>query len=159
MENHHFSDLVQPSVDQIRSDLVLGPNAGYQEALFILPPNHISSPDPLDNRRISVVSTNEASVEGEDDGARCQCLHLNGLRATRCWNKETIAQGKVDLGTVEGCHPGVTTPRPVTPTLRNLDNDFILNATASRSSPRLWPIGPSLQRARAHLHILAAQVQ
>jgi hypothetical protein len=51
MENLHVSNLDQTSVDKVGSDLVLGPDAGYQEALFTLPPNSISTPDRLDNRR------------------------------------------------------------------------------------------------------------
>jgi hypothetical protein len=65
MENLHVSNLVQPSVDQVGSNLVPGLDAGYQEALFTLPPNRISNLDPLDNCLISIVSFDEDSVEGE----------------------------------------------------------------------------------------------
>jgi hypothetical protein len=65
MENFCVSDLVPLSVDQVKSEVVPGPVAGYQEALFTLPPNRIYSLDPLDNRWISIISSDEYSNEDE----------------------------------------------------------------------------------------------
>jgi hypothetical protein len=65
MENLHVSNLVRSSINHIRSEAVLGPAAGYQEALFTLAPDRISTPDPLDIRQILVVSFDEDSIEGE----------------------------------------------------------------------------------------------
>jgi hypothetical protein len=66
MENLHFSDLVQPSGDHIRSNMDPGSDNGYQEALFTLPPNRINSPDSLDKHRIYILSSDEDSIEEEN---------------------------------------------------------------------------------------------
>jgi hypothetical protein len=123
MENLHISILVQPSVNQVGSDLVPGPDAGYQEALFTLPPNHDNS---TDRRQISVVSTDEASVVGEDEETRHHRHHRTDLHVERCKNKATISQAEVDLRTAKGRRPRVAAPRPTPPTLWNFDDDFIL---------------------------------
>jgi hypothetical protein len=68
MDNLHVSNLVQPGIDQVGSDLVPRPDAGYQEAIFTLPSNRVNS---TDRHQISVVSADEASVEGEDEEIRC----------------------------------------------------------------------------------------
>ncbi|RLN39899.1 hypothetical protein C2845_PM01G39820 [Panicum miliaceum] len=122
MEKLLLSDQSQPNVDQIGSGMVSGPQAGYQEILFTLPPNLVSSPD---QREISVVSSEEASVEGKDEEAKRQRLHRNQNRQERCNNKAVIDQAEEDLRNADGHNPWVP-PRRTPATPRNLDDDFIL---------------------------------
>jgi hypothetical protein len=45
MESLRVSNLVEHSVHQVRSEVVLGPEAEYKEVLFTHPPNPANSPD------------------------------------------------------------------------------------------------------------------
>ena len=64
MGNLCITDLDQSDSEQIQSDPPLSPEAGYQVAVFTLPPNR-SNPDG--RCQISVVSLDSESITGEDD--------------------------------------------------------------------------------------------
>ncbi|RLN12049.1 retrotransposon protein, putative, unclassified [Panicum miliaceum] len=122
MEKLCFSDLNRPSVDQIGSDTVPEPQAGYWEDLFTLPPNQVSSPDRWE---ISIVSSNEATVEGEDEEAKRQRLQRNQNCQDRHNNKAAIDQAEEDLRNADGRNPRVV-PRHTLATPQNIDDDFVL---------------------------------
>ena len=64
MGNLHIKELDQSDSEQIQSDPPSSPEAGYQAAVFTLPPNR-SNPDG--QRQISVVSLDSESFTSEDD--------------------------------------------------------------------------------------------
>lgn len=63
--------------------------------------DRIDSPDPLDCRQILVVSSDEASVEGESPEDRRMHLRQNSTRATRRDNEAAIGRGETDLRTTD----------------------------------------------------------
>jgi hypothetical protein len=117
MESLPVSNLVQLSVDQVRSEAVPGPETEYQEVMFTLPPNPVNS---LDRCKISVVSTDEESVVGEEEEARCHHLHRNGLRATRRENEAVTENAEAYLLDADRRNPRVAPRRHAPLTPRNI---------------------------------------
>ncbi|RLM64623.1 hypothetical protein C2845_PM16G03910 [Panicum miliaceum] len=145
------------------------PEADYQEALFILPPNPVNSPD---RREISVVSANKNSINNEDEDAWRQCIRHNELHATWREGEAAVDNAEADLLVADRHNPRVAPRRPVPPTARNLDVDFILkcdgqkvfatpsaNLAAAFEVLETLPHSLELKRARTCHHVAAAQVQ
>ncbi|RLM73615.1 putative gag-pol precursor -orf1 [Panicum miliaceum] len=103
-----------------------GPQASYHEVLFTLPPNPVSSPD---RREIFVVSSDEATINGEDEEAKCQRLHRNQKRQDRRNKEAILLQAEEDLRNADGRKPwdlGSVTQQP-NESLRNYNKRYFIN--------------------------------
>ncbi|RLN05103.1 hypothetical protein C2845_PM13G05960 [Panicum miliaceum] len=130
--------------------------ADYQEVLFTLLPNPVSSPDRCE---ISVISVDEATIEGENEEAKRLRRQHNQNRQDRCNNEATLDQAEEDHRNADGRNPRVA-PRCMPATPWNLDDDFILEcdgqnvfATPSANLATAFKV----QRLRKNYSALRAQ--
>jgi hypothetical protein len=169
MGNLRITELDQSDSEQIQSDPPSSPEAGYQGAVFTLPPNRSNSDS---RRKILVVSLDSGSITGENDQQRAQRLHRNALRTDRRANKDVIMQAEEDLKNAKRRNPRVGRRHPSPPRPRNLENEFILNydghqvfATPSANMAAVLqvfeglPQTPEIKKGRARLHVAATQAQ
>ena len=121
----------------------------------------------MERRQISIVSSNFDTVPGEDEKARNDRHRHNDLRATQRQIKVTQEQAEQDLDNADGCNPR-NRHSPIRP--RNLEDDFVLDydshdvfATPSANMAAMFqvfehlPDTPEIAKARARLHVAAAQ--